>query len=210
MGEKRYEITEYIIRWSKKYKCLIKIPLEDKRSRIKKASINGKQVIIDPELQITECTKNFMLERKGAKKENGNVTLHPKYGNSIPANEYETAKWLSNEFGWHVTIDKENTRGRNKAYIDLYNGWRWWEEKSPSTVSAIRTRVKTGLQQLAEFEKKRIGGLIINVRNIEIPNDAIKQEVLNAINENCRIDCYVVVRKNKELLVVYKVRHKHK
>lgn len=205
---KRYEITEYIIRWSKKYNKLIKIPIEDKRTRIKKKIINGRQIIIDPKLNITECTKSFMSERKGAKKEEGTVKLHEAYRGSIPKNEYSTAKWLAREFGWNITIDKENSREQNKAYIDLYNGWRWWEEKSPTSLNAVKIRLKTGLHQLAEMESKSRGGVIVNVKNEDLEDTEIKNVVVNTINEHSRIDCYVVVRKNDKLVCVYKVRHK--
>lgn len=204
---KRYEITEYVIRWSKRYNKLIKIPLEDKRERIKETKENGIRTVIDPELKITECTKEFTSSRKGAKKREGYVKLHPAF-RTTPKNEYETAKMFANEYGYYMMVDKENTRETNKSYVDLFDGKRWWEEKSPSTLSAIRTRLKTGLHQLAEFKQSSIGGVILNISDGVASNSEIKHEILNAINEHSRINCYVIARKNGEILAIYKVRHK--
>lgn len=205
---KRYEITEYVIRWSKRYNKLVKIPLEDKRERIKETYVNGVRTVIDPELKITECTKDFVSSRKGVKKNNGSIKLHPAYKKSIPKNEFKTALWLSEEFGMDIMIDKENTRSRDISYIDLFDGRRWWEEKSPKSLTGVRNRIKTGVEQLADFKNKEIGGVIVNVTDKTLKNTDIKQEALNAINEHSRVNCYVIVRKCDELVVVYKVRHK--
>ncbi len=206
--KKRYEITEYKIRWSKRYKKLIKIPLEDKRERIKETYENGVRVVRDLDLKITECTESFMSSRKGVKKSGGFIKLHPAYKKSVPKNEFKTALWLSEEFGMNIMIDKENTRGRNISYIDLFDGKRWWEEKSPSSLTGVRNRIKVGVEQLADYKNSEIGGVIVNITDKTLKNIDIKHEALNAINEYSRVNCYVIIRKCDEMVAIYKVRHK--
>lgn len=211
----RYKIKEFKIRWSKRYNKLIKIPLKDKEERTKKYHIPGesKPFFKDPELNISECTESFMKTNKGARKKDGRIKLHKGIGQKDSKNEKETANWMSKELGWDVYVDKENTRGEGKSYVDIFNGRKWWEEKSPETREGIRKRTKSALHQLTEMPSNTRGGMIININKENskeferLTNEEIKRIVISAINETSRIDCYAIVRRDGDVAFILRCKH---
>lgn len=215
-NKKRYEIDEFTFKYNKFKRCIYPVKLKDKDERIKVIKDNKGKItkVIDPELVVADYKKNFFHDYKLNRK--GKVTwdkeINPE--SKDKEDEFESAYWLADNFGWNVHIVKEDDHQDSKSFVDLYTNKQWWEVKSTSSINSIDKQTQKACHQLTEKNAKSRGGAIINVRDNNsdkingLTNKQIIECVENRINRTCRVDGIFIIRRMGTLISVLRIRHK--
>lgn len=132
------------------------------------------------------------------------VEIPDGYDNKRVSHEDEknTAKWLTDLFGGHVSLIREDF---DKKYPDFLWEGKYWDLKTPIKLG------KYNIQKLLETAKVQIlekpGGVIIEISKIKESDSKIIDSIKNAIiQKNYEYD--VIVKKVDSLIGVYrKKRH---